>query len=472
MNVPWEARHLPFISAYGSLIVAPTGRGNAGQRLTGEADVLRVVEEMKAAYAVDAARVSITGYSLGGTVSFVVPLHHPDVFSAAAPLCGYPNFAEWSGVRDVPKTPWEAVLVARKSIVHYAENGEHLPLQMVHGGQDGPQRSKMMADRYQELGYRRIFDLQDDLDHDVWEYAYEKGRMIGWLRVQKRPLAPARVRFVTGEARYDTSSWVKVLGLADDTKFASVDARWDAGRGVVELTADNVSTLALDLKRAGATGGARVTTLGRDLGEANGDTAWISFGDSPKLLGEAPDLRGKKRHGVSGPLDDVQLHPAVVVYGTLIPAEIEANRLAAEVAATARGSTLRFPIVADTAIDDAAMKRSSLILVGRPATNRVTAALAGALGLAFEPGAVTVRGKRYAGADVGVSIIRPNPRNPDEYVVVHAGVTSSGTLASRHLPWLVPDYLVYDGRITALRGALLLGAAPVLDGGFFDASWR
>ena len=31
-----------------------------------------------------------------------------------------------------------------------------------------------MSDRYHELGYRRILDVQEDLDHDVWEYGYDK----------------------------------------------------------------------------------------------------------------------------------------------------------------------------------------------------------------------------------------------------------------------------------------------------------
>ncbi|HEY4120912.1 MAG TPA: alpha/beta hydrolase-fold protein, partial [Byssovorax sp.] len=471
MNVPYEARHLPAIPTYDALLVAPTGYVNSGQRLPGEDDVLRVVEDVEEAYRVDASRVSITGYSLGGTTSFVVPLHYPDVFSSAAPLCGYPNFSDWQGVRGTPKTPWEEVLVARKSIVNYAENGEYLPLHIVHGGQDGPHRSQVMADRYHELHYRRVFDVQDDLDHDVWEYAYDKGRMIGWLRWQRRPAAPKHVRFVTGEPRYDRSYWVRVLGMTDEARFASVDATVDEGRVVVD--AKNVAALALDLDAAHAPARGRLVVAGEDLGEIGAGTAWITFdGGRPARADEEPKRAGMKRRGVSGPLDDVQAHAAIVVYGTQIAAETESNRLAAEVAAGARSASLRFPIRADVDVTDADLASKSLILVGRPATNRVTASLIASLPVRFEPNAVTVRGVRYEGADVGVSLIYPNPRDTDEYVVLHAGVTAAGTRASRHLPALVPDYIVYDHRLTALRGALLLGATPVLAGGFFDAHWN
>ena len=112
------------------------------------------------------------------------------------------------------------------------------------------------------------------------------------------------------------------------------------------------------------------------------------------------------------------------------------------------------------------------MLIGRPETNKVTAALASALPVVFEANAVTVRGKRHEGSDVGVSLIHPNPKNPDEYVVLHAGVGAQGTLESRHLPALVPDFIVYDRRIVALRGALTLGKVGVRDGGFFNATWK
>src|SRR5262249_39690947 len=66
MNAPWQARHLPPTPNYGVFLVAPTAYVNAGPRHPGEEDVLRVIDEMKRAYAIDARRVAITGYSLGG----------------------------------------------------------------------------------------------------------------------------------------------------------------------------------------------------------------------------------------------------------------------------------------------------------------------------------------------------------------------------------------------------------------------
>ena len=50
--------------------------------------------------------------------------------------------------------------------------------------------------------------------------------------------------------------------------------------------------------------------------------------------------------------------------------------------------------------------------------------------------------------------------------------TERGLLAARHLPRYLPDWVVYDARITVERGGLLFGDRPTRAGGFFDASWR
>src|SRR5262249_38185284 len=111
-------------------------------------------------------------------------------------------------------------------------------------------------------------------------------------------------------------------------------------------------------------------------------------------------------------------------------------------------------------------------LIGAPRTNKVVRALIDSLPVRFEDDAVVLRGERHVGEDVGVSLIAPNPRDPNEYVVLHAGVGYRGTLLSRHLPQLVPDFLVYDERILGERGELLLGKHVVRAGGFFGDDWK
>ncbi|MCC6554864.1 MAG: prolyl oligopeptidase family serine peptidase, partial [Polyangiaceae bacterium] len=481
MDRAWAARHLPAFPDQRAILAAPSGYGNAGQRHLGEHDVLEVIEQMKAHYRIDPRRISITGYSMGGTVSFVVPLHYPDVFSASAPLCGYPNLKQWDSVRGVPHAPWEERLIEQRAIVNFAENGMYLPLHVVHGGKDGPERSRVIIDRYKELGYRQSFDVQDDLDHNVWDHGYEDGRMISWLTARRRPEAPARVRLVTGEHRYTSSYWVRILDLREVTgdeprRFSEIDARWIKDEEKVEVATRGVGAFALDLGAMGAKGKVRAVVDGREveLPEAPAIAYLVAAEGGGWAAGaEGPSLAGKKRPGVSGPLDDVQRHAQLIVYGTQDAAMTEANRLVAEhMSSYDTWAAARYPVKADVDVGEAELTGRSLVLVGGPSSNRITALFAGDLPVRFEQGGIVLRGERYAGAGVGVSLICPHPRDPAEYLVLHAGIDFRGALYSRHLPRLSPDYLVYDARIAVQKGDTLLDRRAVLGGGFFDASWK
>ncbi len=479
MTLRFAERNLPGFPDQGALLVAPYGYDEGGPHPLGEDDLLRVVAEMSAAYKVDPRRVSLTGYSLGGTVAFVAPLHHPDVFSGAAPLCGYPNLLGYSSVSGVAHAPWEDALLAKKYIVNYAENGAYLPLNVVHGGKDGPGRSKVVVDRYKSLGYSYIFDVQDDLDHDVWDYAYEDGKMVAWLEGRKRPASPKAVRFVTSEYRYDKSYWVRLIGMKDSASAppASIDAKLDEKSGRIEVKTVDVTALALDrdLLEPKARW-AEALTIAID-----GDELPVSPGSGPIFLERAdhwakveaePARSGMKRHGVSGPIDDVLRHAVVVVYGTQVAAHVEANRSVGEHMGHAGGiADIDYPVLADTDATEDALRGKSLILVGSPAENLVTAKLASGLPIKFEPNAFVVHDRRFEGDTVGVSFIAPRPDATNEYVVVHAGLGEAGTLASRYLPRYLPDFVVYDGRIAVERGGLLFGQRPYLDGGFFSEHW-
>jgi hypothetical protein len=469
-----EARHLPGLPDMGAFIVAPWQFGNSGQRHLGEADLLRVIDEVRAHYPINDRRISITGYSLGGTVSFVLPLHYPDVFSSSAPLCGYPNLLDWSSIRTPPHKPWEDVLISKRYIVNWAENGLHVPMFMVHGGKDEPRRSEVMAKRYQALGYAHELDVQEDLDHNVWDYGYEDGDMARRLVGRKKPEVPERVRFVTGEWRYDRAYWVRVLGLGALDKFADIDARYSKRDATITVTAKHVESFALELKQLGLKKEPQITVNGKSLaGPFDTDTVYfVQQGSEFVKVAAEPSRAGRKRAGVSGPLDDIDRHARLIVYGTQDPGQTEENRMVAEHFASFDTFAARYSIKSDVEVTDAEIDSRSLVLVGNPKSNRVTALLEASLPVRFESKAITFRGKRYEGEDVGISFIHPHPRNANEYVVVHAGTGLLGTLASRHLPRFSPDFLVYDTRMTVQRGGHLLDQRQVLDGGYFDVEWK
>lgn len=465
-------RHLPYLPDYGAFVLAPGGYRDAGPRTVGEADILDAIAHVRARYPVDERRISITGYSLGGTVAFALPLHYPSLFSAAAPLCGYPNLLGYSEVRGVPHRPYEEVMLARRYLANYAENGLHVPLHIVHGQNDGPERSAVVADRYRALGQSRIFEILKDTGHNVWDDAYEEGKMLAWLAARKRPERPSHVRLRTGELRYDRAHWVRLISREAEELLASLDAKVDGGARKIEVTTEGVKSFALDVT------GFEVDEVRIDgtliaVQRRVGELVFERRGTQFEAIAEAPALTGKKRPGVAGPLDDVLRHPTVIVYGTDLASEAETNRIVAQHWSSADSWVgAHFPVVADRDVTEETLRGRSIVLVGRPQTNRLTAKLVAAFPLTFEDDALVFRGVRHTGAEVGVSLIRPSPLDPDQYVVLHAGVGYAGTLASRHLPRLVPDFAVYDGSLRAARGGELLGGRAVREAGFFDEAWR
>lgn len=459
-----------------AVLAAPWGFKHSGQRLLGEHDTLRVIEEMKDAYRLHPRRVSITGASLGGTVAFTVPLHHPGHFGAAVPLCGYPNLETYSQIEGVEsRQPWEETLILKKSVRHYTENALHLKMRIVHGGKDDPARSAVIAKRMRRLGYWHIFDIQDDMGHNVWDYAYDKGDMILWLKNRWIADKPRRDRLKTADYRYNASHWLRLWRFEDTSRYAELDARWDKRGAALKVRADNVAAFEIDLNNTPREGDATLSvnegapiTLPADAPRA----ILTKAGDAWQLTERAPDSTGQKRPGVAGPLDDVQTHPQIVVYGTLDPDQVETHRLVAEhFSGQDRRSDVRIPIRADRDLTEDEIKAHSLILIGNPRTNSITARFIDHLPVKFGDDHLTLGARRHEGEDVGVSLIHPHPLNPDEYLVLHAGVGVAGTLAARHLPELVPDFVVYDRRFAVQRWNTLMDRRQPLDGGFFTDAW-
>jgi hypothetical protein len=189
---------------------------------------------------------------------------------------------------------------------------------------------------------------------------------------------------------------------------------------------------------------------------------------------DAPDApAGHKRAGVSGPLDDLWFRPFIVIYGTQDPSQLAINRAVAEHATRYNNrSDISMPIFADTEVREEQLTDRGIVLIGNPKSNLITARAVAKLPVTFDDKGLTLGARRFDGAEVGISMINPSPFDPDHYVVLHAGVTGEGTLSSRHLPEVVPDYLVYDSRIRAGNWGPLLDKREVLAGGFFGAKWQ
>jgi hypothetical protein len=127
----------------------------------------------------------------------------------------------------------------------------------------------------------------------------------------------------------------------------------------------------------------------------------------------------------------------------------------------------------DTKITDADIARYSLILMGGPAENRVTAKLAAKLPLKISRSAITVGGHAFTASDAAIHLLYPNPRNAQRYVWVVAANSPSGMFGADVSPYSLPewDYVVVDGHMPAYQQKATR-TQTALASGFFDHDWR
>ena len=136
-------------------------------------------------------------------------LHYPARFAAAEPLCGYHSlFIRNDFGRALH--PWEKFIAEQRSNVFWAENGQYLPLYVVHGTKDLPEEnSGVLIDRYTDLNYD-VTHEHPELGHNVWQTTYEDLKGAKWLLTHRRPMHPRALRFKTPSTRWADDAWLHV----------------------------------------------------------------------------------------------------------------------------------------------------------------------------------------------------------------------------------------------------------------------
>jgi pimeloyl-ACP methyl ester carboxylesterase len=120
--------------ARGSIIITPLARGMDTWYLdAGLVDVLEAWNDAKKAYNTDPDRTSITGYSMGGYMTYRLGLLMPDAFARAAVYVGPPAYSFWPYPAPIQSTPDWLVPGNTNQIV---DNGLDLPYEVTDGNAD------------------------------------------------------------------------------------------------------------------------------------------------------------------------------------------------------------------------------------------------------------------------------------------------------------------------------------------------
>jgi hypothetical protein len=123
-----------------------------------------------------------------------------------------------------------------------------------------------------------------------------------------------------------------------------------------------------------------------------------------------------------------ELEKTLIVYGTKQDVQLQREAgelLQAKIAR--RWSNLRLPIVSEDGVTDEQLKNHHLLLIGRPATNGVTAACEDKLPVRFGSASFSLRGETYAHAASAVICAGESPYSSRYQVVVYAGLSAEAT---------------------------------------------
>ena len=204
---------------------------------------------------------------------------------------------------------------------------------------------------------------------------------------------------------------------------------------------------------------------GENFRKSNGK--WALADDDAKVL--------RKRHDLQGPIDDAFLDSFVMVRPTGAPlnetvgkwTKSEMDRAIHQWRGLFRGDA---PVKDDTAISDADLANSNLVLWGDPQSNKVLARVMEKLPVQWTAGAITLGARTFPAATSAPVMIYPNPLNPKKYIVINSGFTFRES-ANGSNSWQVaelPDYAVVD--LTTPPNSRWPGR--IAAAGFFGEKWE
>jgi predicted esterase len=469
------------------------GRGNLGYRWAGESDLFEVLENFLAVERglgrealLDANRVVLRGFSMGGAGTWHIGLHTPSRWCVLGPGAGFTTTHGY--VKDLPEKlpPAQEACLHIYDAVDYAENVFDVPV-VAYAGADDPQiqAARNIEDRLKPLHIPLTLLVAPGLKHQFpaeWQKKAEEAyRPFVAKGVQE---FPPRVRFVTYTLRYPSCSWVEIVGLDKHYERAMVDAEQTEAGYTVKTT--NVQALHLSLANPpiplevridGQTMSprpylSRASTQHLYLERRGGQWEAVL---PQKLLTERM-RKPRKMTRLQGPIDDAFLEPFLCVLGsgsawhpeTETYVQERLKRFQQEWEKHFRG---QLPVKRDDEVTDEDLSSRHLILFGDPASNSLIGQILDSLPLRWTKEQIELGGKTYTAAAHVPVLIYPSPLSTSHYVVLNSGHTFHGADYSGTNALLYPrlgDYAILKPAPTEKDPA----AAEVVTAGLFDEAWQ
>lgn len=466
---------LPALTPAGMITLIPYGRFCNATKFAGETDVLEALAAVRVQYNIDARRILLAGFSMGGGSVWHLATHYPTLWCAASPGAGFaetPIFTKALGPGKEPRPPWEQLLWRQYEATGIAGNLFNCPT-VAYSGEIDPQKEaadlmeKAMSDEGLKLE-RFIGPQTAHKYHEETKAALTK--RLEEIVAEGREPAPREVRFSTYTLRYAEAAWVRIEGMEKSWERADVHARRSEDNLSLTVETKNVTALRLNANPA------QLTIDGQTLAPAQPVApAGISLVREQGTW-RIGALSGRhKGPGLTGPVDDAFMDAFVFVRASGKPLNAKVGGWVESELTTARhlwhdvyrGEA---PVIADTEVSEQDIANKNLVLWGDPASNKFLARILRELPLTWDAKELVFRGQAYDAGTHAPILVFPNPLNPRRYVVLNSGIDfrADGYGNNALQTPKLPDWAVVDLREPP--GPRWPG--KIVNAGFFDESWK
>jgi pimeloyl-ACP methyl ester carboxylesterase len=453
------------------------GRSNNAFHWAGETDVFEAIASVRKRYNIDADRIVLSGFSMGGAGAWHIGLHHPSEFTALEAGAGSTRSNRFGSAQKMSAVQ-QATMRIYEDSMDCALNIFNLPT-IGYGGEIDPQlqASVNVREHLERDGF--AFDRQGytwkarDL-RATFLVGPKTGHMMPPAESRKQldafvadaaargRVQPDHIRFVTYTTRYNRSYWIIVSGLEQSYQRAEVDAQRDDSHANYKIKTRNVSRLVLtDVTQA------RKVSIDGDTFPVRAAPTLIFDRQSGHWKPGGADPEVRKKHGLQGPIDDAFMdaflcvRPTGQAWNPAVDehARKELDRFGELFARFFRGDARAKDDAAVTASDIAG---ANLVLFGDPGSNKLMARVMAKLPIRWTKDSIVLGEKTYSSAEHLLALIYPNPLNPKRYVVLNTGHTAEDR--DYKGDYLLPRFGDYAVVKTA--------SGEIVDSGLFDENWK
>jgi len=467
-------------------VLHPYGRFMNAFKFAGEVDVFEALEHVREHYPVDGNRIAMRGFSMGGAGTWHLGAHHASQWAAVNPGAGFVDVLNYQKIGNkLGSIPW------------YEQKLWHLydplacPINLVntsliaYSGEIDEQKkaADLMEAALAKEGAKMTHIIGPQTGH---KYEPEAKKVVTKLvdgAVSKgREVVPRKVRLVTYSLKWNTMHWVRIDALEKHWEKAEALAEMiTEAHGVrIEIKTRNIAAISLNILPGSMVGReAGLVVDGQDLGlRQSGAASWTvsavkasgkwAVGDAPRVLA--------KRHNLQGPIDDAFMDSFLFVRPTGKPMNGSVGKW---VDTELKDATFQWRrqfrgeprVQDDTAITDADIAESNLILWGDPLSNKLLARIADKLPIRWTTEGIKVGDKAYDATKHVPVLIYPNPLNAERYVVINSGFTfpQFGASSNSQQTPKPPDWAVLDLSVPV---AERVGGKGVVDANFFGELWE